>query len=284
MVTNELLGHMSTEDLSRRYRGSFVRYGGEIILVNDFFSMTEFSYYTAKGMHTRPFEWPKLDVSRPAPQWFAYQERAYYLNYLWARQWHRGFCAANTVIRSYKGPVIRFPQTMHFEMLDIVHKETPRQLFQTTEEVRSMAKDKGCLILSPQILVIGEYDECNVYFRELNIGPLGNVVATFADELKELIGDYKNVNDVPVVPVPKRPAKKARGEADELGNIFPEVEDVVRVAQGIVRDNPRLRELLQREQARIQERAADGIAGLGPIERQNVDDFFAGRQFDEEQQ
>jgi hypothetical protein len=225
MLTNDLLPEMSVEDINRRYRGSYVRYDNRIVLVDEFITRESFIYTTRKGVFHKAFDWRLLDISRPIPQWFMFDDKAFYIYYPPARQWHRGFCANNTVIRDRHGSQQRWPGPLLFAMLEKAYEETPR-LSVTTAEVMQRCAEMGFAVLSPQVLVNSSKNKngeisMEVLFREMPIGSFGRVVPAFEHEMKELIGDYVNVNDVSVVPVSKRSAKE-KAVLRELGDILGE--------------------------------------------------------------
>lgn len=193
MLINPLLKEMDLHDLNRRYSNTFVRYNDEVVFIGEFVPIIggiEFSYTTIKSRLTKKFNHNLLDITRPQPRWIISDKRPYYLNYIFDRQWHRGFCKQNSKIRSLGRDVNLLPSLGCISLLQKFYDDPWEKINISTDEVKKRCMKDGSILLSPQVLVSG--DDLNVYFRELYIGNLGKVYPAFTQELKELVKDYVN--------------------------------------------------------------------------------------------
>ena len=221
-MINTLLNDMTVEDLHRRYSNTFIRYDGEIIFVHGFDGLNvqkSIKYVTNRGIRVKPFDGNLLDASRPAPRWIKVDDKSfYYINYLFERQWHRGFCKSNTVVRNRLGDKTAVGDGMiMFQLLDILYNNNndQRLRYSMKDVYESVAAGKS-LLLSPQILISPDVAKNPlVLFREKVIGYFGKVEKYFVQELKESIGDY--VNEDHVQPV-SRPARKV-GRAVKINRV-----------------------------------------------------------------
>jgi len=215
MRVNPLLAEMSVNDLQRRYSGAFVRYKDRIVLVEDFALMAgsavKFMYTTEKGRVTEQFNPTLLDIERPKPRWIyqAHRKAAYYLNYTFDRQWHRGITRQNTQITclNAKGvSQVRIPSVELFEVINDFYLAPFHSIKCSMQDVKAQIAKDGFAPLSPYIMIaklnspaIGK-EQSYVWYREKCVGGLGDIESIFVQELKELVGDYTNENNAKHVP------------------------------------------------------------------------------------
>lgn len=248
MRTNPLLKEMTLADLQRRYNGSLVRYNGQMVLVDDFTIAREgfkIVYTIETGRKSLAFDFNLLDIERPRPRWIYRPEekKAYYINYLFDRQWHRGFCRSNTQLLSLwpkGGANVKIPSVQLFTVLDGFYTEPFNTIKCSVKDVNKTIADTGIMQLSPYVVIsLAGNAKPVVYYREKCIGYFGEVESLFAPEMKELVGDYRNEDNVRTVPSGAAAVKKdERWDAEDdderngLANILARAHQGEEIRQG----------------------------------------------------
>jgi hypothetical protein len=108
MLPSEILKGMSREDLHQRYSESVVDYGGAIVWCAGFDTHDDgvHIYYNSRATRVHyKFDWTKMNTERLPARWY-WQDKtdlAFYLSYLPARQWRRGYSRGNTHIYTNNG-------------------------------------------------------------------------------------------------------------------------------------------------------------------------------------
>lgn len=208
MINNPILAEMSVEDLQQRYLNTFVRYNNKIIYISSIYNDKYIDVIHTHGRENIRFDSHLLDISRPRPRWVIYNDRPYYVYYLFTRQFRRGFSSENTVIQCINIIVNINNNASTFDILNKMYMQECEKIKMSTEELLQLTKSHhSCVQLSPQIMVINVGKERAVFFREKFIGNYGSVDLNFVEELKEHIGDYKNENAVQPIRADEEPAK-----------------------------------------------------------------------------
>lgn len=200
-MQNLLLKHMDKHDLDRRYSSTYVRYRNRIVYVNNFelgLDKPYINFTDAKGRYSEIFDGDSIDISRPKPCWVLagrQNPKAYYVNYKFERQWSRGFCQKNSIIRTAGNNMNLLPKMICLSILEAFYKPRPKnKVSYTLVDVKENLEESSFCLLSPDVLVQRQpiQGRTVVYYKEADIGDFGKIDPLFVQELKELVKDYNN--------------------------------------------------------------------------------------------
>lgn len=234
MLNSPILKDMSVDDLNQRYLGTYILYGQrpfqcngfrksasrgvrvEIILAraDDIIGEEALSKY-------QPFDWSKLDTSRPLPGYYVLNMFPAFVTYHTNRQYQRGLTMNNTSIRYLNGYGVHggsFRELL-LQHASAVVRKLPKKLTKTiTEDI----KQTNYSILSRQLVIW----KTRIFLNLLHIGLFQNNTFYLERNIFE-----QEIRDAVLDPIFYDPATRSTTKSNKTldvmksKNFFKEVAD-----------------------------------------------------------